>query len=156
LALQYPAAAAFFLSAAATESALESVADHVVNDPADTHFRTPVKRRAFTPAPATAAQVGSAAPAMNQYLKAGAHAAGAGIALTTAVDRAQGARVSKRKADRRYDKTQMLAAAAFGQRMAGELKTLKTRQAAAAVALRACGCPLASVTVTDSAWVDIH
>ena len=124
-ALQNPSLAALLVPAA-VESGLQSVANRIANDPVDTHFRTPVKRRAFTPAPLTAAQVGSAAAAMNQYVKAGADAVASGIALTTAIDRAQGARASKRKADRkRYDRSQMLAAAALGKRMAGELKTLK-------------------------------
>jgi hypothetical protein len=145
------------LAPAVIESALGGIAGRIALDPPDAHYRRPVKRRRVAPEPLLAAQVGSAAAAMNRYLAAAADAAASGIALTTAIDRAQGARISKRRADRkRYDRAQMLAAAGFGQRLARELRTLRSRQAAAAVALRACGCTLATMTVPDGDWTTLR
>jgi hypothetical protein len=90
---------------------------------------------------------------MNAYGAAIADASASGIALTTAINRASGARAAKRKG---FDRSQMLAAAGFGKRLAGELKTLRAAQKAAGVALRACGCPLATQLADGSAWRDLR
>jgi hypothetical protein len=83
--------------AGGVESALESIAGHIANDPVDILPHAGQAPRVSTP---LAAARLAAATAMNQYVKAGADIA-SGIALTTAIDRAQGARASKSKADRK-------------------------------------------------------
>lgn len=141
----------------AIESVLGGVAAKVALDPPDPRYKTQVKRVRVAPQRIGAAEVGSAASAMNAYLAAAADATASGIAMTTAIDRAQGARGSKHRADRkRYDRAQMLSAAGFAKRLSGELKTLRARQKAGGSALRTCGCPLASATVTASSWTDMR
>lgn len=141
----------------AIETVLGGVAAKVALDPPDSRFKTPVKRQRVAPQAVGATEVGSAASAMNAYLAAAADATASGIAMTSAIDRAQGARISKHRADRkRYDRSQMLAAAGFAKRLSGELRTLRVRQKAAGSALRSCGCPLANATVTASSWTDMR
>lgn len=113
-------------------AAIAAYQDRIVNDPPDKRFRQRVRIARPVPRTFGPAEAGTAAGALNALAAAGSDALGAGLALDTAVDRAQGALVAKQ---RKHERVQMRDAGRFSARLARALDALAARSVAASAAL---------------------